>query len=69
MLAEEAGYALLPAPWFSSVALAQPVLAHRVLPTAEAQIARRSADAIVTDVLRSVPVPRSVDTPPVGRRV
>jgi len=49
--------------------LAQPVLAHRVLPTAEAQIARRSADAIVTDVLRSVPVPRSVDTPPVGRRV
>ena len=49
--------------------LAQPVLAHRVLLTAEAQIARRSADAIVTDVLRSVPVPRSVDTPPVGRRV
>ena len=49
--------------------LALPVLAHRVLPTAEAQIARRSADAIVTDVLRSVPVPRSVDTPPVGRRV
>ncbi|HEX6754878.1 MAG TPA: acyl-CoA dehydrogenase family protein [Mycobacteriales bacterium] len=26
VLAEEAGYALLPAPWFSSVALAQPVL-------------------------------------------
>jgi len=49
--------------------LARPVLAHRVLPTAEAQIARRSADSIVSDLLRTVPVPRSVDTPPVGRRV
>ena len=48
--------------------LAQPVLAHRVLPTAEAQIARRSADSIVADLLRTVPVPRTVEAPPVGRR-
>jgi MoxR-like ATPase len=38
--------------------LAVAVLAHRVLPTAEAQIARRGADAIITDLLRRVPVPR-----------
>jgi MoxR-like ATPase len=52
--------------------LAQPVLAHRVLPTAESQISRRSADTIVSDLLRTVPVPRTVDAPsapPVGRRV
>jgi MoxR-like ATPase len=49
--------------------LAQPVLAHRVLPTAEAQIARRSPDSIVSDVVRSVPVPRSIEQPPVVRRV
>ena len=50
--------------------LAQPVLAHRVLPTAEAQIARRSADSIVSDLVRTVPVPRpdTVATPPAGRR-
>jgi MoxR-like ATPase len=39
--------------------LAVAVLAHRVLPTAEAQIARRASDAIVSDVLHRVPVPRS----------
>jgi MoxR-like ATPase len=38
-------------------ALAIPVLAHRLLTTAEAQIARRSATAIVRDILRSVPLP------------
>jgi len=43
--------------------LALPVLAHRVLPTAEAQIARRTADGVVAEVVRRVPVPRSVDTP------
>jgi MoxR-like ATPase len=48
--------------------LAEPVLAHRVLPTAEAQIARRSADSIVSDLVRSVPVPRSMEQPPVVRR-
>jgi len=45
--------------------LALPVLAHRVLPTAEAQIARRSTDGIVADIVRRVPIPRSVEAPPV----
>jgi MoxR-like ATPase len=49
--------------------LAQPVLAHRLLLTAEAQIARRGTEAVVDSVLRSVPVPRPADTPPLGRRV
>ncbi len=38
-------------------ALAIPVLAHRLLPAAEAQIARRSAEQVVTDLVRTVPVP------------
>jgi MoxR-like ATPase len=37
--------------------LAVPVLAHRLLLTAEAQIARRGTETIVTDLVRSVPVP------------
>ena len=37
-------------------ALAGPVLAHRLLPTAEAQIGRRSTEDIVADLVRSVPV-------------
>jgi MoxR-like ATPase len=49
--------------------LAQPVLAHRLLLTAEAQIARRGTEGVVESVLRSVPVPRPADAPPVGRRV
>ncbi|MFL6127583.1 MAG: AAA family ATPase [Mycobacteriales bacterium] len=49
--------------------LAQPVLAHRMLLTAEAQISRRGAESVVADVLRTVPVPRPADTPPVGRRI
>ena len=49
--------------------LAQPVLAHRMLLTAEAQIARRGVDGVVEGVLRSVPVPRPMEAPPVGRRV
>jgi MoxR-like ATPase len=39
-------------------ALAGPVLAHRLLLSAEAQVARRSTAAVVTDVVASVPVPR-----------
>ena len=49
--------------------LAQPVLAHRLLLTAEAQIARRGTETVVDSVLRSVPVPRPADAPPAGRRV
>jgi MoxR-like ATPase len=41
--------------------LAVAVLAHRVIPTAEAQIARRGTDVVVGDLLRRVPVPRSVE--------
>jgi MoxR-like ATPase len=38
-------------------ALAGPVLAHRLLPTAEAQIGRRTPEQIVADLVASVPVP------------
>jgi MoxR-like ATPase len=38
-------------------ALVVPVLAHRVIPTAEAQLARRTTDAIVSDLLHRLPVP------------
>jgi MoxR-like ATPase len=42
-------------------ALARPVLAHRVLPAAEAQINRRTPEAIITDLVRRVPVPTARD--------
>ncbi|KNB52709.1 AAA family ATPase [Streptomyces caatingaensis] len=38
-------------------ALAVPVLAHRLLPTAQARLNRRTAEQIVGDVLRHTPVP------------
>jgi MoxR-like ATPase len=38
-------------------ALAAPVLAHRLLTTAEAQIARRSSSQVVHDILRGLPIP------------
>jgi MoxR-like ATPase len=38
-------------------ALALPVLAHRLLLSAEAQVARRTTEAVVSDVVASVPVP------------
>jgi MoxR-like ATPase len=38
-------------------ALAQSVLAHRLLTTAEAQIARRTAAAVVADIVRRIPLP------------
>ncbi len=37
--------------------LAVPVLAHRLLPTAEAQLARRTTDAIVADLVHRLPLP------------
>ncbi|MDP9433693.1 MAG: AAA family ATPase [Actinomycetota bacterium] len=37
-------------------ALAVPVLAHRLLPTADAQVRRRTATAVVTDLVARVPV-------------
>jgi MoxR-like ATPase len=45
-------------------ALAVPVLAHRLLPTAEAQMSRRTVEQVVADIVRSVPVPGAPD----GRR-
>ncbi|PZF79128.1 AAA family ATPase [Jiangella anatolica] len=38
-------------------ALAVPVLSHRLLPTAEAQIGRRDAASIVTDLVQRIPQP------------
>ncbi len=38
-------------------ALAGPVLAHRLLPTAEAQVARRTTESVVADLLARVPLP------------
>jgi MoxR-like ATPase len=39
-------------------ALAAPVLAHRLLLTADAALGRRSAEQVVTELLAGVPVPR-----------
>ena len=38
-------------------ALAVPVLAHRIIPTAESQLARRTTDAIVADIVHRLPLP------------
>jgi len=37
--------------------LAVPVLAHRLIPTAEAQLSRRTTDLIVADIVHRLPVP------------
>jgi MoxR-like ATPase len=37
--------------------LAVPVLAHRIIPTAEAQLGRRTTDAIVADLIHRLPLP------------
>jgi MoxR-like ATPase len=42
--------------------LASAVLAHRLLPTAEAQIGRRSTEEIVADIVGAVPVPDDTRT-------
>ncbi len=49
-------------------ALAVPVLAHRLLPSAEAQIARRAPEAVVADVVARVPVPDDARRPRGGAR-
>jgi MoxR-like ATPase len=38
-------------------ALTVPVLAHRLLPTSQAQLSRRTAEQVVTEILQRVPVP------------
>ncbi len=52
-------------------ALAVPVLAHRVIPTAEAQLSRRTTDLIVADLVHRLPLPTDrrrspYDTRPAG---
>ncbi|HEX6871552.1 MAG TPA: MoxR family ATPase [Micromonosporaceae bacterium] len=37
--------------------LAVPVLAHRIIPTAEAQLGRRTTDALLADIVHRLPVP------------
>ena len=37
--------------------MAAPVLAHRLLPTAEAQVARRSTESVVADLVARLPLP------------
>ncbi len=37
--------------------LAVPVLAHRIIPTAEAQLGRRTTDAVVADIVHRLPLP------------
>jgi len=44
-------------------ALAAPVLAHRLLPTAQAQLNRRTAEQVVTEIVQRVPVPAVGRTP------
>ncbi|MGI8869261.1 MAG: AAA family ATPase [Mycobacteriales bacterium] len=45
--------------------LAGPVLTHRVIPTPESQIARRTAEVIVADIVARTPVPQPITR---GRR-
>ncbi|GAA4704472.1 AAA family ATPase [Phytohabitans rumicis] len=37
--------------------LAVPVMAHRIIPTADAQLARRTTDAIMADIVHRLPLP------------
>ncbi|HEX6968516.1 MAG TPA: MoxR family ATPase [Micromonosporaceae bacterium] len=49
-------------------ALAVPVLAHRVMPTADAQLARRTTDAIIADLVHRLPVPHDRQRSPYDAR-
>jgi MoxR-like ATPase len=40
-------------------ALVEPVLAHRVIPSTETQVARRSSVEVLREIVRRVPVPTS----------
>ncbi len=48
--------------------LAPAVLAHRLLPTAQAQLNRRTADMVVHDILHRTPVPDPFGPQPPGAR-
>ncbi|MEQ4304447.1 MoxR family ATPase [Plantactinospora sp. B6F1] len=49
-------------------ALAVPVLAHRVISTADAQLARRTTDAIVSDLVHRLPLPHERQRSPYDTR-
>jgi MoxR-like ATPase len=44
-------------------ALAVPVLAHRLIPNADAQLARRTTDAVVSDLVHRLPLPHDRKRP------
>ena len=48
--------------------LAVPVLAHRIIPTAEAQLGRRTTDAIVADLVHRLPLPTDRQRSPYDTR-
>jgi MoxR-like ATPase len=48
-------------------ALAVPVLAHRVISTADAQLARRTTDAIISDLVHRLPLPHERQRSPYDR--
>ncbi len=49
-------------------ALAVPVLAHRIIPTAEAQLGRRTTDLIVADLVHRLPLPTDRQRSPYDSR-
>jgi len=49
-------------------ALAVPVLAHRIIPTAEAQLARRTTDAVVAELIHRLPLPTDRQRSPYDTR-
>jgi MoxR-like ATPase len=49
-------------------ALAVPVLAHRLIPTAEAQLSRRTTDLVVADLVHRLPRPADRHRSPYGTR-
>jgi MoxR-like ATPase len=48
--------------------LAVPVLAHRIIPTAEAQLGRRTTDAIVAELVHRLPLPADRQRSPYDTR-
>jgi len=50
-------------------ALAVPVLAHRIIPTTDAQLNRRTTDAIVAEIVHRLPLPHDRNRSPYDTRV
>jgi MoxR-like ATPase len=48
--------------------LAVPVLAHRIIPTADAQLNRRTTDAIVSEIVHRLPLPHDRNRSPYDTR-